>query len=216
MHKIEKTASILASLVLAFMSACTGEASLCAIPEGSTPMSGVVSKVTQIFKGGAVVQPVCTVQADTLKPKTKYTFSDGLLVVNGDVPRNVKIVVERGKLYINGNVGEGSELSADVPEVWGVGSYPSVCYSLLLDAPYPCVQTTRVFEGRLYKEDNDPAVIVDGYANKGVVIQSNRDIVHIRDGSAKDVKITVPRHIDTSPTVSNGRSDGYFVSPAIH
>src|SRR5690606_16402895 len=71
------------------------------------------SSYSQVFNGAAA-QKICTVDGTELLPNTRYSFEGGL-VINGEVPANVVIVANNGKLVVNGNVSDSAKLVGKVP-----------------------------------------------------------------------------------------------------
>lgn len=149
-------------------------------------------EITTIYNGTTDQHKLCEIDGYSLKEDTRYHFSNGLLVVNGDIPSDTDIYIDEGRIEINGNVGSNANISAGLPE-----NYRTESTMTLMPFPNgnggvtmkPMPQTTTHFDGYTYAQDANPSVRVNGYVNEGAHIQGNRAIEI--EGSHDDAQISV-------------------------
>ena len=187
-------AALTASALL--LSGCTPTTELC-----SSEFSGRES-YSQIFNGAAESSKVCIINASQLAEGGRYTFSDGLLYINGDIPANARISVDDGKLFVDGDVAEDARLSASVPE--DISSYTTIIPISNGKSTIMVPQTHYNFEGFIYSQDTDPAIVVTGDIANDVTISSNHG-VHLGGHSiGDDVSVRHTRSTDYSNITTGG------------
>jgi hypothetical protein len=136
--------------------------------------------VEQVFDGGPR-QYSTRISARALKANEAYRAS-GRLTIDGDVPDNVSIQVDNGKLVVNGHLGKGDKISVDQPVATHNENYPDFCYGYdFMKGKFAysykftgCDHT--VVDGLKYN-DGEPAVTVTKSAAAGVEIRTPGVIV---------------------------------------
>jgi hypothetical protein len=138
------------------------------------------AELRSVFKGAVSSHKLCTVNARDLEDGHEYWFNNGLLLINGDVPRDVTIQAMNAKVLINGDIGENSE----------VKSYLPICtkYAAANKTSLPslCEGSDSVYK---FAQDSDPSIILKGMASPGVTLQSNGSILVNEKPLSSDVTI---------------------------
>lgn len=146
-----------------------------------------------IYNGSAEPHPVCEVNGSALQEGHKYSFPQGLLIINGDVPARSALRVGSGRIVISGDVGESSRVDATLPE-----TFRTRTQIVMMPVPtgngismQPRPQTQRIFDGFAYPDDLNPSVKIEGYVERNAVISGNRSVeINAADPS---VKVSVSR-----------------------
>lgn len=146
------------------------------------------TKTEVVFKDGDPEDHL-TINAKALKPENKYIYENSL-TINGNIPAKTVIIVENGKLVVNGDVGAQSELQVHAPErthqktdIVLVPIYHSTGksgYTTL--TPMPVTET--IIDGLLYPQDNSPGVEIHGSVRDSVKISVNGGIAAEAFGKA--------------------------------
>lgn len=122
-----------------------------------------------VFTGGPE-QAHTTLSARFLEAGKHYRVQ-GKLTIEGDIPEKTSITVQNGELVVNGSVGAGSRLHADVPTVTHRERYTTTCVqfnpALKITTALPCTKFKTVLDGLKY-DDPDPAITVTGRAAEDV------------------------------------------------
>lgn len=182
---------------------------------------GQITSYSAVFNGGPDL-PVCTVDtygmvADyqdtrefqdknrysskqkTSKKRVIYRFDqEGLLIVNGHVPDRVSLSVPEGRMEINGDIGDGSSISATLPYETRTEFYTYTCGSKPVRT---CTGTRQVFDHYRYRDDFQAAVIIRGYVGESIVSSSAGGIEITKDVS-DEADISSARE---RPVVINGQ-----------
>ncbi|MBU0800263.1 MAG: hypothetical protein KKA05_04595 [Alphaproteobacteria bacterium] len=170
-------------------------------PPTYTPLCGDSgigqSSYSQVFNGAAE-QKICTVDGTELQPDTNYIFEGGL-IINGEVPANVSIVANNGKLIVNGNVNDSTELVAEVP----VETSTYTTSSRIGMGPMHSTSTHTRFEGYTYESDTGPSLIINGDVQSGAFLFSNHGI-HVTGKLGDKVNVRHSQHSHEYATVTTG------------
>lgn len=170
------------------------------------------SSLSQVFKGAAHQQKICRINASDIQPGRRHFFDGkdgGALVVDGGIPAGGSVTVSNGKLLINGNLEEGADISVDVPEETTL-----VPVFVPLSTGSGMIMITNmvpVFEGFLYKQDEDSAVTVVGNVLQNSRIKSNHGI-HVT-GTISDGAKLVHTQSTTYNKVTTGSVNPHFTLP---
>jgi hypothetical protein len=166
---------------------------------------------SEVFNGASGAHKVCTVKASDLQSGEKYSFDNGLLVVEGNVPSHSKISVSNGKMFVTGDVGEGSTIKVKVPEEFS--SYTTMMPVMIGKTMTMIPQTHYNFEGFTYSLDADPAVVIDGDLQTDASVTSNHG-THVSGEIANDAEIFTSRSSDYSST-KTGQTDNYYINKTV-
>lgn len=162
-----------------------------------------------IFRGAVDPTRICVIGGNRLREKESYAFSNGLLIIDGNIPQETKLTVTNGKLYINGDMLAGSSASVQVPQEIEIRKVP---YSAQIGFMQ---YATRFHEspfvkGPAYIDDHDPALFVTGSADANVKLASNQGI-RIGRSFSQSVSFT-----DTSGSnIQMGNAEDLFIWPIV-
>lgn len=134
-----------------------------AIRSGYAVLSG------NVFDGSDTTHRVLTINSNRLQEGEAYHFSNGLLIVDGDIPARVTLNVDHGKLFVNGSIGEKSDVKVNVPQNFDIQH--DVVYGPM-GVP-PIIVNTAIPKDFIYPQDKDPGIVVTGNVSKGAVVESN-------------------------------------------
>jgi hypothetical protein len=145
---------------------------------------------SQIFPGGPV-QNVTRLQGNALLPQHSYRAT-GRVIVLGDIPPDVNLLVTDGKLHVKGSVHPGARVEADAPVVTRTEFYSDPFYTAGFGTGfghhrsfypyggfgygYPARHAHTVVEGLRYN-DPSPVLIIDGTVADTAQIFSNGRII---------------------------------------
>lgn len=123
----------------------------------------------QVFTGGPQ-QPHTTLSARFLEAGRSYRVQ-GALTIEGDVPEKTSITVYNGELTVNGRVGDGARLQANIPLVTHTESYRGPGYCMKFNGQFGysnfCRHTKTIVDGLKY-DDPDPAIRISGSMGENV------------------------------------------------
>lgn len=125
---------------------------------------------------GATNVDVVTLNASALRSGESYKMSQGVLVINGDVPAKTKINVGMGRIIVNGNVGTGAKVSAWMPEDTHSETYTCMMYNAALKMSTASVCSRTVRDNLTFASDPTSGVIVSGNVAADATIQSNAGV----------------------------------------
>lgn len=164
-----------------------------------------------LFNGAADVYPVYHVDGASLKERGRYRAHKGLVIIEGNVPDEARITVDKGRLVVTGNVGALAELSARVPEkfhtqttLMPISNGKSVTLMPL---------THLIYAGYIHKEDTASALTIGGDVGRQASLTSNHGI-DIGGDIGGDVRM---RHIrnDAHAVVHTGEKAAAAVKAAL-
>lgn len=169
------------ALCLAFAAALTGCGSQGIGPNASDPSLKGETTITQVFNGGGA-GPATQLDAAALKTGQSYSAT-GQLTIKGNVPDDVSITVDNGKLVVQGSLGNKDRIEVNEPVKTHTEMSSGYCYgydfmSGKFEYSYkftPSCENT-VTDGLRYK-DAGPAVNVSGGIGTDVRINTNGPIV---------------------------------------
>jgi len=128
---------------------------------------------------------VLSLPASAFEANKRYKLTGGFLAIKGDLPDDIEIEVEDGKLFLAGNTGKRNFLSAEVPVNYRERIIPpsgsdfgGAAFSAAL---YP------EFESYKFAQDKDPALVILGHINADSQISSNHGI-HVSQGFDSSVE----------------------------
>ncbi len=167
------------ALVLAFAAALAGCSSNIGPNASDASLKGETT-MTEVFKGGPV-GPATQLNAGALKAGGSYEAS-GKLTIVGNVPDNVSITVNGGKLDVQGNLGNKARIEVSEPVATHTEMQTGYCYGYDFASgkfEYSYKMTPRcevtVTDGLAYN-DPAPAVNVAGGIGTDVHINTNGPI----------------------------------------
>ena len=133
--------------------------------------------VEQMYDGAAPSNHL-TVDGAQLQPKNHYDYDGGALTIRGSVPAQTEINVPNGRLEVTGNVGDKSEISANLPVLTHQQSYTYTTFMMVGKVMIPQVHTgTRTIEDDLaFPDDTHPGVQVNGSIGNKVQVSTNGGI----------------------------------------
>lgn len=166
---------------------------------------------SEVFNGASGAHKVCTVKASDLQSGGKYSFDNGLLVVEGNVPAQSKISVSNGKMFVTGDVEQGSTIKVKVPEEFS--SYTTMVPMMIGKTMMMMPQTHYTFEGFTYSNDTDPAIIIDGDLHSTSSVTSNHG-THVSGNIAQSAEIYTSRSSDYSST-KTGKTHDYYINKTV-
>ena len=144
-------------------------------PDAKTPeLRGDVSSAPLV--DGSTKVDVVTLNASALRSGESYKLSQGVLIINGDVPEKTSVSVNMGRIIINGNVSSGAEVSAWMPENTHSESYTCMMYNAALKMSTASVCSRTVRDSLTFASDPTPGVIVTGKLADKAVIESNAGV----------------------------------------
>ncbi len=138
----------------------------------------------KIFNGSTKHGKVCTVSAHKLQEDESYRLREGLLYINGDLPNDVSLTVDSGKIVVNGNLGLNNSLKAKAPIKTHTERESYVCMqynaALKMSTLSTCYKSVTIFDGYAYPNDHDPSIIINGRVNSSSKLTGNSGL-YIRD-----------------------------------
>ncbi len=129
-----------------------------------------------VFNGASNGNRVVILDAGMFKEGKTYHFTDGLLIVNGDLPPRVTLLADHAKVYVDGSVGKNSTIKVEVPQNFETRIEP-----IPSAAGIAAAVEVRVPKEFIYPEDKDPGLIVTGSIAQGVDIFSNARAIVLGD-----------------------------------
>ena len=135
--------------------------------------------IGRVFNDLTPYNRVCTVQSSALREGGHYSFRDGLLVINGDTPAGSNIEVMRGRIELNGDMGDRSELSAYVPEYRHNEAYRYYCPSMIstgksfITIPNWCTGYKSIFDAFASR---DTALTIGGHVPQSAKAFGNNHV----------------------------------------
>lgn len=212
MNSYAKAISIIG---LSFGLAACGDKELCPDSDKKEPIG--YASVSQVFNGASDNGKMCAVNAHKLKEGKSYSLKEGILYVHGNLPDNVWLSVDNGKIIIDGDTGLKNRLSAAAPIKTRTVSekYTCVLYNpaLKMSLPTTCSKNVTYFDGYTFAQDTDPSIIINGTAKTGTVLKGNSGY-HIRDYKAENVRVKSPDYASGRSHIETGHlyNQNYHVS----
>ena len=160
----------------AFLTGCQSSLTIEPPTKEGKGIDGVSCTYAPVFNGAAAQGIACVVEGAKLIAGRSYDFGGALLVVRGDVPKEVHIDAGRAKVFVDGNLSEGVRIDASRPENYRTDmilmpmpmSCGQNCTTIML-MPMPVTSST----GFTYPNDTDPTMVVTGHIGQEVSFRGN-------------------------------------------